>query len=597
MREVIFGTVGGLALFLYGMGLLSDGLKRAAGDRLRTMLGKITKWPLMALLMGAGVTALIQSSSATSVMVIGLINAGLLTLKQAIAVLLGVNIGTTITGWLVAAVAGVGAFKISTYALPFIAAGFVLQVLARRQRIRTLGQTILGLGLLFLGLHVMKEAFGDFSDKDGSPIAGILQIIGDQPILAILAGTFFTMIIQSSSASIAMVIVLAVNGGFGNDCHEALRIAIPFVLGDNIGTTITAQLAALRTNIAGKRTALAHTLFNVIGVALVFPLIYLGFFAWFVELICPVPLTGKTIGIHIAVVHTSFNVAAAMIVLPFVGTLEKLVLKILPTRRRHLEQMPVILERHLLDTPTFAIAQARREIIRMGRTAKDALDLAVTAITEDDCAVLPRVTIKENAVDEFQTQITRYLVELSQRKLEPAVAGELPVLLHTVNDIERISDHATNIAEIAERKIDQHQAFTQAAEREMARMRMELNHMFDNVLLAVEMLDQAAAAKALKHEDAINQMQIDFRRSHADRLSSSICDVLTGLTFIDFVNNMEKIGDHLTNVAQGIIGGLQWADQARSQESEGNKDPPQRDTPEGEVPATHSPIMQLTRKG
>ena len=567
MREMIFGAVGGLALFLYGMGLLSDALKLAAGEGLRRMLRRITKWPLMALLIGAGATCLIQSSSATTVMVVGLINAGLLTLKQAISVLLGANIGTTVTAWLVAAVAGLKAFKISTYAMPFIGVGFVMHVFAKRPRTKTLGQIFLGLGLLFLGLHVMKEGLGDFSDKEQSPFVVVLQAIGDRPILAVAAGALFTMIIQSSSASIAMVIVLAVNGGFGTNWHEALRIAIPFVLGDNIGTTITAQLAALRTNIAGKRAAMAHTLFNVIGVALVLPLAYLGFYAKFVEFICPVSLTGKTIALHIAIAHSAFNVIAALAVLPFVGLLEKLVLVVLPTRRRHLEQMPVTLERHLLDTPAMALDQARREIVRMSRTAKSALELAVQAITEDDQVALNKVAPKENATDDFQTEITRYLVELSQRKLEPWMANELPVLLHTVNDIERVSDHATNITEIAQRKIDNRQSFSQAAERETARMRVEVSHMFDNVLLAVEMSDQAAAAKVLVHEEAINRMQIEYRHTHIERLKDGTCEPMAGLTFIDFINNMEKIGDHLTNVAQGVIGGLQWRDQHKADQA------------------------------
>ncbi len=581
MREMIFGMVGGLALFLYGMDLLSNGLKSAAGDRLRTMLEKITKWPIVALLTGAGVTCLIQSSSATTVMVVGLINAGLLTLKQALAVILGANIGTTITGWIVAAVAGTKAFKISMYAMPFIAVGFVLSAFARRPRFRTFGQVLLGLGLLLLGLHIMKEGLGDLTDKDASPIAGALRAIGDRPILGVLGGAIFTMIVQSSSASIAMVIVLATNGGFGEDWGDALRIAIPFVLGDNIGTTVTAQLAALRTNIAGKRAAMGHTVFNVIGVALMLPLVYLGIYNRLVELISPVALRAETIGVHIAIAHSAFNVVAAFVVLPFVGLLERLVLKILPTRRGQLEQAPVILERHLLDTPAVALDQARREIVRMSHTAKDAIDLAMTAITHDDQGALNNVARREDAVDEFQNQITRYLVELSQRELQPAMASELPVLLHTVNDIERISDHAVNISEIAQRKMDRRLVFSESAQRELARMRMALTHMFDNVVMAVEMSDPDLAAKALKEEDTINQMQIDYRRSHIDRLSSGKCDIMSGLTFIDYVNNMEKIGDHLANVAQGVLGGLRWDNERAPAggDSAPREDPPDESSP------------------
>ena len=558
MQDTIFGVVGGLALFLYGMGMLSDGLKAASGNRLRSLLGKMTRWPFVAMLVGAGATVLVQSSSATTVMVVGLINAGLLTLKQAISVILGANIGTTITAWIVGAVAGLKVLKISTYAMPFIAAGFVSQFFHRRPRLKTCGRVLMGLGLLFLGLALMEEALGALSDKQDSPFVAMLQTVGDQPLLAVLAGTLFTMCIQSSSASIAMVIVLATNGGFGTEWSDALRIAIPFVLGDNIGTTITAQFAALQTNINGKRTAMAHTLFNVLGVLLILPFVYTGLYARFVEAIYPFALTQGNIGLHIAIAHSAFNVIAALAIIPFVGALERLVLAVLPTRQKHMAELPVTLERHLLNAPPMAIDQSRREIVRMIRTAKEALDLAVDGIARDDMGALSKVAAKEDAVDDFQTEITRYLVELSQRNLDPEIANELPVLLHTVNDIERVGDHATNITEIAERKIAQKQNFSGEAQADIERMRREVRDMFDNVLLAVELSDTAEAEKALKHEETLNQMQVEFRVKHVERLGGGQCDVLTGLTFIDFVNNMEKIGDHLSNVAQAIIGGLQW---------------------------------------
>lgn len=563
IREMIFGTVGGLALFLYGMGMLSDGLKMAAGDGLRSLLAKVTRWPIVALFVGAGVTALIQSSSATTVMVVGLINAGLLTLKQAIGVILGANIGTTVTGWLVAWVTALKAFKISTYAMPFIATGFVMHLCARRQKLKSLGGILLGLGLLFLGLHLMKDAFGDLGDKKNSPLIDILGMIGDRPLLAILAGAVFTMIIQSSSASIAMVIVLAANGGFGADDSDALRIAIPFILGDNIGTTITAQIASLRTSISGKRAAMAHTLFNIVGVIIIMPLVYSGIYPHFVESISP---AGTTIGIHIAIAHSMFNVTAAFVVLPFVGVLEKIVLKILPVGKEG-EIKPVTLEEHLLETPPLAIEQARREIVRMTKTAKSALDDAIVAICENDYSKLKKVADKEDAVDDFQNTITNYLVKLSQRTLAQKQANEFPVLLHIVNDIERVGDHAKNIAESAERKMDKRENFSDGAHREIAQMQSEVDKMFDNVLVSLENSDVEIAKSALEHEKNINKMQKDLRRSHVRRLGEGSCSATTGLIFVDLVDNLEKIGDHLANVAQGVIGDLQWHEKDESQEA------------------------------
>lgn len=558
IKDLIFGTVGGLALFLYGMGLLSDGLKMAAGNRLRSLLATVTRRRLMALGVGAGVTCLIQSSSATTVMTVGLINAGLLTLKQAIAVVLGANIGTTITAWLVSLVAGIKTLKISTYAMPFIAIGFGMSMFSRRRSFKTTGQILLGLGLLFLGLHVMKDAYGNLGDKENSPIRHALMWIGDRPLLAVTAGAMFTMVIQSSSASIAMVILLATKGDFGTDPHEALRIAIPFILGDNIGTTITAQLAALRANLSGKRTAMAHTLFNVVGVIIIMPFVYTGLYARFVDFVYPAELTGLTLAWHISTAHTLFNVIAALAVLPFLGVLEAMVVRILPMREKDGEIRPVALEEHLLDTPPLAMAQAKGEIIRMARTARQAVDDAVAAVSHNDAAKVTLVTRKEEAVDNFQTQITGYLVALSQRQLAAEQSNEFPILLHTVNDLERISDHAQNIAEIAERKMRNRDVFSEHAAAQIDSMRDEVSQMFDDVLAALNHSDRDKAESALLHEETINRMQIDLRRSHVERLNRRTCTPTGGLAFVDLVNNLEKIGDHLTNIAQGVIGGLQW---------------------------------------
>ncbi|MBS3820441.1 MAG: Na/Pi cotransporter family protein [Phycisphaerae bacterium] len=559
--------IGGLALFLYGMGLMSDGLKRAAGDRLRTMLGRVTRYRLSGMAMGAGVTCLIQSSSATTVIVVGLINAGLLTLAQAVSVVLGANIGTTITSWLVSFIVGLPALKISAYALPFIAAGFGLTTFGRRRRTKNIGQIILGFGLLFLGLDFMKDGMGDLADKKASPLIALIRAIGDRPLLAVLAGAGFTMAIQSSSASIAMVIVaMTQTAQFSEHPSEALRIAIPFILGDNIGTTITAQLAALRTNINGKRAAMAHTLFNVIGVAVVLPLVYIGVYPQLVEWLYPGPLTGATLAYHISVAHTAFNLTAALVVLPFVGSVARLVTWMLPGRQTPEALQPVTLEEHLVDTPSLAMPLIRTETVRMLKTAWAAMDTAYAAIQEDKPKLIDEVSAKEDATDKFQTSITRYLVSLSRRPLEDETANELPVLMHSVNDIERMGDHAMNIAEIAVRKFENGHRFSDDAEAECRRMYDRVGVMFDHVLTAVEHGDRAAAACALEDEGSINEMDERFRETQIVRMSEGRCHALAGLIFTDYVHNMEKIGDHLANIAQGILGGGQWGEQQKLQQ-------------------------------
>ncbi len=554
--DMIFNIVGGLALFLFGMGLLSEGLKKVAGNRLRHLLEKMTSNPILGLLTGAGVTCLIQSSSATSVMVVGLVNAGLLALSQAICVVLGANIGTTMTAWLVGLASGLKLLKMSMYAMPMIALGMVVQFVGKRQKSKHIGQILLGFGILFIGIGFMKEAFAPLADNDG--VRQFLVSIGDQPIYAVLAGTAITVLIQSSSASIAIIQLLAIQGLFGGDPETAFRIAIPFVLGDNIGTTITAQLAALRSNVNARRAAMAHTMFNVFGVGWVLPLVYLGWFPSIVNYITPWSLGFNTIGLEIAAAHSIFNVVNALAFLPLVGLLEKTVVRILPARKGDIQVQPVTLDRNLLATPPVAMDQARRELVRMAETARDALDDAITAVRHDDRAALKRVAIKEDAVDDFQTEITRYLVELSQRTLSSEEAGELPVLLHAVNDVERISDHAVNITEIAVRKFDQKLTFSQHATEEMGRMRDEIYQMFDNILAAIGNNDLSAAKESFKHEKTINRMQMELRRSHVRRLSEGTCSAMVGLLFVDFVDNLEKIGDHLTNIAQGVLGGLQW---------------------------------------
>jgi phosphate:Na+ symporter len=555
IRDMIFGVVGGLGLFLFGMGLMSDGLKKVAGQKLKNILESMTKRAIVAFLVGAGVTALVQSSSATTVMVIGFINAGLLTLKQAINVIIGTNVGTTATAWLVS-ISGIGALKITIYALPAVGIGFLLSVLGKTQKTKSIGQIMLGLGILFLGLNFMKEAFSPL--EKSTKVQEIFISLGDKPLLAILAGTVVTMLVQSSSASIAVIQLLAIGGAFGTNWQTALNVSIPFVLGSNIGTTITAQIAALQANRNAKRAAWAHTIFNVLGSAIAYPFVHFGLFGAFVLLVAPWQLGRNTIAPSIAIAHTIFNVVTSSVFLPMSGVLAKIVWKLVPEKPSEALVRPVVLEKHLLETPVIALEQAEREIIRMAETAKRALTRAVEGILQDDRKKLASVMEIEDFVDSFQIEITSYLSALSQVQLSDEVSIRLPVLLHTINDLERVGDHAVNIVEIAQRKIDQKLSFSDSAMAEAEQLRTDIDQMFDNIIAALEHDDIQAAKSALTKEAKLNKMQIDFRRSHVDRMTNGICSAETGLIFIDLVDNIEKIGDHLTNIAQAIIGGLQW---------------------------------------
>lgn len=555
VKDVLFGTIGGLGLFLFGMGMMSDGLKKVAGQKLKNIIESMTSRPLRAFFVGAGVTALIQSSSATTVMVIGFVNAGLLTLKQAICVIVGTNVGTTATAWLVS-ISGAGAFKITSYALPAVGVGFLLQVLGRSRKIKSIGEIILGFGVLFIGISFMKEAFSPLEHSE--KVQDLFVLLGNKPMLAILAGAVVTTLLQSSSASIAIVQLLAIGGAFGTDWNTALNVSVPFVLGSNIGTTITAQLAALGGNLNARRSAWAHTFFNTMGAVIAYPFVVTGIFVSLVHIFYQKELSGVNIALNIAIAHTLFNVINSSIFLPLTSLLEKIVVRVVPEKPSDIEARPVILEKHLLDTPVIALEQSKREMIRMAYKAKKALKRAINGIVTDDRRMLNSVIKQEDLLDDFQLQITSYLSAISKRHLSDEVSTELPVLLHTVNDLERIGDHAVNIVEIAERKIEQKIKFSPGALGEISAMKSESMTMFDRVIKALETGDTETAKEALINEENLNHMQKKYRSTHVARMSQGKCEAEAGLIFIDLVDNVEKIGDHLTNIAQAAIGGLQW---------------------------------------
>ncbi|MBP7049688.1 MAG: Na/Pi cotransporter family protein [Phycisphaerae bacterium] len=551
---MILGVIGGLGLFLFGMLLMSDGLKKVAGHKLKVVLETMTKNTYVGFVVGALVTAFIQSSSATTVIVIGLVNAGLLTLKQSIGVIIGSNVGTTATAWLVS-IAGFG-LSIETYALPAIGLGFVLQLGGRSRTMKSVGTIILGFGLLFLGIEYLKEAFGPLEQSER--VKHIFVTYGSKPLFAILVGWGMTMLVQSSSAAIAIVQLLAMGGAFGDNWHIALDMAIPFVMGANIGTTITAQLAALQASRTARRTAWAHSMFNILGTVIAYPCVLLGWYGVLVDFLTPWPLSHDTIAASIAVAHTTFNVVNSIIFLPLASVLEKTVLKLVPVRSSEAGAQGVVLERHLLSTPEIALEQARREIVRMARTAKMGFVDAMDGLLGDDKRKLESAQVAEDFTDTQQYEITTYLTELSRRQLSEEVSSSLPVLLHTVNDLERIGDHAVNVVEIALRKIEQKLAFTDVALAEMNELRKEVESMFDRVIEALEQDDAAVARLALPNERNLNRMQVELRRSHVQRMRDGQCTPEAGLIFIDLVDNVEKTGDHLTNIAQAVIGGLQW---------------------------------------
>ena len=551
MTETLFPLIGGLGLFLFGMRQMSDGLRRSAGGRLEHILGVLTKTVWMAILLGAAITCVIQSSSATTVMVVGFVNARLLGLRQAIGAVMGANIGTTITSWLVAGGLSVKAFKISLYSLPMIGFGFLGTVALRSRRGRLFGQVVLGLGLLLYGLGIMKDGFAPLGKSQAT--LDLFARFGANPILGVLVGAVVTMLLQSSSATIAIIQVLAAQGVIGLDA------AIPLVLGDNIGTTITAQLASIGTNRNARRAARAHALFNILGVCWILPFVYLGWYEQIVDAIVPGTAQAQP-ATHIAAAHTGFNVVNTLVFIPLIGLLERMAVLLSPARAGEEEGEPRYLEPHLLDTPGAAMEGARRELVRMMELARSAVTAAVSAFGRSDDRALRDVARREEAVDRFQRQITEYLVQISRRNLEPSDADALPVLVHTVNDVERISDHAENIAELAERRFGERLSFSAEALTELDVMWYELDAMMKDTLEGLRATDTDMARRALKHEDRINRLQASYRQTHAQRLTEGACQIESGLVFLELIANFEKIGDHLTNINQAALGSFQWGE-------------------------------------
>ncbi|MCK5178314.1 MAG: Na/Pi cotransporter family protein [Candidatus Omnitrophica bacterium] len=544
--EMIFPLIGGLGFFFYGMKTMSEGLKKIAGDKLKNFLHVVTKHRIYGVLVGTLVTLFIQSSSATTVMVIGFVNAGLLVLKQAITVIIGANIGTTFTAWLVSSMS---IFKISQYALPAVGIGFAIMTLIKTKG-KHWGQVMLGFGFLFIGLHYMKEAFEPLKESDY--IKNVFVMFSDQPLLGVLAGIIFTVLLQSSSATIAIVQVLAFNGVITFDA------AIPIILGDNIGTTITAQLAAIGANINARRAAMSHTVFNVIGTSYMLVFIYLGWFSSLVNFIIPGEITLTNIMFHIAVAHSMFNVFNMLVFLPFIGLLERVSIWLVPKGEDSVDFGTQYLEKHLLETPTLALEQVHQENAYMLTVARKAVTTAMDSFMENDLRKIEKVLDLETVTDNLQSEITQYIVDLSQRALLPRESRSLPVLIHNVNDLERIGDHSQNLAELTRRKIEEKMVFSDVAIKEIAMMWDQVRAMFEEAENALKNNDQDAAKRMLALEDTINTWQDDFKRMHIERLSDGKCQINSGFIYIEFIDNLEKIGDRLTNIAQSVIGKMEW---------------------------------------
>ncbi len=484
ISPIVFGILGGLALFLYGLRVLSGSLKKIAGDSLKDMLERLTSRPLKGVFVGAFITSIIQSSSVTMVTLIGLINAGLLTLEQAVGVMLGAEIGTTFTAQLVA-------FKIGTFYLPIIAVGFFLNFFAKSERNKHLGQAILGFGILFLGMHIMKTGVQPLRTDPSS--VEFLKSFGRNPLLGLLAGTIFTFIVQSSTATTGLVIAM------GMENVIDLPSAIVLIFGANIGTTSTGLLASIGGSLSAKRTAVAQFMINISGVALFLP--FLWNFAGIVE------LTSPNLPRQIANAHTIFNVTVTLIMLPLVGGIVTMVKKVVPGEVIKVDRGVKFLDEYTLRTPSLALGQASKETLRMAKTTSEMLGHVMEALEMEDTKLVRTVAKKEEAVDELHDAIKGYLTRLSGEDLSKTQVRQLSILTHSITDIERVADHANNLAELMERKVKEGLSFSDPASKELRSMFEKVKYSYDTSIEVLERGDEELGERVLDIEREVDVME------------------------------------------------------------------------------------------
>ncbi|PZD95393.1 sodium-dependent phosphate transporter [Paenibacillus sambharensis] len=533
-QELIFKFVGGLGIFLFGIKYMSEGLQKTAGDKMRNLLATYTSNPLLGVLVGIVVTILIQTSTGTTVMAIGLINAGLMTLRQAIGVIMGANIGTTMTAFIVG-------IKIENYALPIIGVGAFLLFFIGKKKVQYIGQIIFGFGTLFLGLSTMGGGLKPLRDLE--IFTNFMVDLSHNSILGVLVGTVFTMIVQSSSATIGILQQIADEGMI------SLQAALPVLFGDNIGTTITAVLASIGATVAAKRAALVHVIFNVCGTiifTLALPIVH-NVVLWLGE--------DVNVRMQIAYAHGLFNTANTLLFLPLIPVLAWIVTRIIPGSMQELEFKPKFLDQRLLATPSVALGQAQHEIIRMGGYARETLNDASTFFFGRDPKVANLAMQKEQLINELDRKITEYMVKIQQNGLPEGESEKASVLMQTINDIERIGDHAENIVELSEFSVTNKVDFSEDAMQNLRDMLELADKTVERALYALEHQDREAAEQVLAYEAELDRMEVMFRKGHIQRLNQNLCTGNSGAVFLDILSNLERVGDHSKNIAQYILYG------------------------------------------
>ena len=529
----LFSLLGGLALFLYGMKLMSDGLEAAAGSKMRKWLSMATRNRFTGVLLGGAVTIAVQSSSATTVMVVGFVNAGLITLAQAVSICMGANIGTTLTAQIIA-------FNFDDFAPLVLFIGTLMMMFIKNKELKKIGQIVAGFGILFLGMTLMSDSMSGL--KDWQPFLNILSSF-ENPLVGILVGTVITAIMQASGATMAMLLALASTGLI------TLNNSMYVILGLNIGTCITAILASITANKTAKRTAVVHVMFNVLGsIMFVILLNVLPIRDWIYS------LSPNDVKRQLANFHMIFNIVTTLVLIWFPQVLIKLsYLFVRGEDPKGVEQKLQYLLPSTLDNPPVAVGMAVKEVARMAGIARDNVKIAMDAFVSRDGKRIDEIKKTEETVNYLNHQITGYLAKLSQGELPVADGQAVSALFHMVMDIERISDHAENIGEFTEYELDKNVVLSKEGMRELTTMMDKVAETLDGAVTALDTGDKEIAQKVIEVEQEVDDLENILKDNHVERLGRGECSTGASMMYADLVTNLERLSDHATNIAYRVI--------------------------------------------
>ena len=530
---MIVSLLAGLAVFLYGMKVMSDALQRSAGGRMKRLLEILTTNKYLGVLVGTLITAIIQSSSATTVMVVGLVNAGIMNLSQAVGVIMGANIGTTMTAQLIA-------FKFNSIIPYTLIIGVALMLFTSKRSYKLLGEFLLGFGLLFSGMNAMSDAMKPL--REVAAFREFMLAIQHNPILGVLTGLGLTAIVQSSSATIGILQALALQGLI------PIEAALPILFGDNIGTCVTALLASVGTTITAKRAAIMHLTFNIIGTVIF--MIILRPVVWLVN------MTATDVMRQIANAHTFFNIANVLIQLPFAALLIKFVTKVVPGEDKHEQFELQYLDKRILETPTIAVVQIIKEIIRMGEIARGNVKAGIDVILSYNEKLIDKIYNDENTINELEKSISEYLISVANTAISEDQRYKVSALFNTIHDIERIGDHAENLAEIAQYKIDNNITFTDSAIEELKLISGKVDGALGNALEALKTENPDLVTLVDDYENTVDDLRDQFKEAHIKRLNEGSCNINAGVLFLDIVTNLERVSDHSVNIADLVRPGV-----------------------------------------